>query len=253
MKKTFIYFLALLAISFNAQSLSAQKETQLGVKGGLAIPNLTTTTSNPLSNGWKSRLGPYFGAFVNFELSNRLSIQTELNYSAQGGKKNGVQAMPGSNFTAFFSPNPAPQYLYATYNSESMLNYLELPILVMADFPLSKTWTFFVDAGPYAGYLLSAKDVTKGSSNVYLDAGETQQITPQAVSFDGTKDIKSDLKKFNTGIQGGIGFSLKLKSGLLILSGGGNYGLVNIQKDKANGSNHTGAGTVTLGYSIKLK
>ena len=253
MKKLFNYFLfSLLIVCVNEQSLLAQKKIWIGANAGLAIPDLKSSSTNPISNGWKSRLGPHFGAVADFELNKMFSIQTEINYSAQGGKKNGVQAMPGSQFASFFSPNPAPQYLYATYNSESKLNYLEIPILLKVRFPISKMTTFFIDAGPYAGYLLNAKQVNSGSSNVYLDEGETQPITPQPVPFDGTQDIKSDLKKFNMGVQGGIGFSLKAGPGMLVLSGGGNYGFIKIQKDATNGTNNTGAATVTLGYLIKI-
>jgi hypothetical protein len=254
MKKFFNFLvLLLLIVCLNEQSLMAQKKIWIGAKAGLAIPDLKSSSSNPISSGWKSRLGPYFGAFADLEINKLFSIQTEINYSAQGGKKNGVQAMPGSQFANFFSPNPPPQYLYATYNSEAKLNYLEIPILLKADFPFSTKWIFFLDAGPYAGFLLNAKQVNKGSSNIYLDKEETQPITPQAVPFDGTQDIKSDLKKFNAGIQGGVGLSVKLKSGILILSGGGNYGFIKIQKDETNGTNNTGAATVTLGYLIKIR
>ena len=253
MRKLFNSSLILLFIfSFTAQSLSAQKKIWLGAKAGLAIPNLTSTSSNPLSNGWQSRLGAYFGAVADFELTKKFSIQTEINYSAQGGKKNGLQTMPGTDFANYFYPNPAPQYLYANYSSESKLNYLEIPVLLKMRFPFSKKWEFFADLGPYAGFLVSAKDVTRGSSNIYLDATETQQLTPQPYTFDGTQNIKNDLKKFNTGVQGGVGFSLHLKTGMLVLSGGGNYGFIKIQKDNADGSNNTGAGTVTLGYLIKI-
>ena len=254
MKKLFNYFLFLpFIVCFNKQSLLAQRKIWIGAKAGLAIPDLKSSSSNPISSGWKSRLGPYFGAFADFEINEKFSLQTEINYSAQGGKKNGVQTMPGDQFASFFSPNPPPQYLYATFNSEAKLNYLEIPILLKVDFPFSNGWTFFLDAGPYAGLLLSAKQANKGSSNIYLDKGETQPITPQPVPFDGTEDIKSDLKKFNTGIQGGIGVSLKLRSGVLVLSAGGNYGFIKIQKDETNGTNNTGAATVTLGYLISLK
>ena len=253
MRKLFICFSILFLFCFPTQSLLAQKKISIGPKAGLAIPNLTSSSSNPISSGWKSRLGSYFGAVADIMLNKKISIQTELNYSAQGGKKNGKQTMAGSDFANYFYPNPAPQYLYANYNSTAKLNYLELPVLVKLHFVMSKQWTFFADVGPYAGFLLNAKDVTKGSSNIYLDAAETQQITPQPVPFDGTQDIKKDLKKFNTGIQGGIGFALKLKTGSLMISGGGNYGFIKIQKDETNGTNNTGAGTVTLGYLIDIK
>jgi hypothetical protein len=66
------------------------------------------------------------------------------------------------------------------------------------------------------------------------------------VSFDQTSDIKSDLKNFNWGIQGEVGLEVRVSHrSNIILTAGGNYGLIKIQKDKANGENNTGAATVT--------
>jgi hypothetical protein len=65
--------------------------------------------------------------------------------------------------------------------------------------------------------------------------------------------VKDDIKKFNVGIQGGIGFSMRFENeSKLVFSAGGNYGFIPIQKDEANGKNNTGAATVTLGYLINL-
>ncbi len=65
-------------------------------------------------------------------------------------------------------------------------------------------------------------------------------------------DIKEDIKSFNYGIQGAAGFSFDLESGSLRILAGGNYGLTSIQKDTANGNDHTGAVTVTVGYLFNL-
>jgi len=62
-----------------------------------------------------------------------------------------------------------------------------------------------------------------------------------------------EIKKFNFGIQGGIGVSMLFANeSKLQFSIGGNYGFIPIQKDEANGKNNTGAATVTLGYMIIL-
>ncbi|HRI23008.1 MAG TPA: outer membrane beta-barrel protein, partial [Panacibacter sp.] len=155
---------------------------------------------------------------------------------------------------AFFPPNtPVPPYLYANFYSEGKFGYLELPILLKANFSLGETLSFFLNGGPYFGYLLNAKSITSGSSNIYLDDKLTQPFLPAPVSFDQTMDIKNDLKKFNFGIQGGIGLALNLPNeNELMLTLGGNYGLIHIQKDEANGKNSIGAATATLAYLIKL-
>ena len=149
-----------------------------------------------------------------------------------------------------------PTYLYANFKTVARLNYLELPVMIKYSIPLNEKFDFFINAGPYAGLLLSAKNVSSGTGNVYLDAQETQQIPtqllPQPVSFAGTQDIKSSLKQFNTGIQGGVGISLKIKNNLLFFAASGNYGFIAIQKNSSDGQNNTGAATATLGYLIKF-
>ena len=81
----------------------------------------------------------------------------------------------------------------------------------------------------------------------------TQPFLAAPISFDQTMDIESELKTFNFGIQGGIGLALNLPNeSKLMLTVGGNYGLIPIQKDEVNGKNNIGAATATLGYLIKL-
>jgi hypothetical protein len=227
----------------------------LGVKGGLSIPNLSSGTNDPVSSGYSSREAPYFGVVAEKKLSHLITLHAELNYSSQGGKKDGVQAIPGSNFAEYFQAvqEPTPDYLYATYNSVAKLNYLELPVIADFNFPLGKTFSFFVGAGPYAGYLLNAKQVTSGSSLLYLDAAEMEPLPfPEPTNFDTTVSITSQIHKFNVGIQGGLGLSLNMKTSKFVLTAGGNYGFLNIQKNSEDGKNNTGAATVTLSYLIKL-
>ncbi|HWB24071.1 MAG TPA: porin family protein [Chitinophagaceae bacterium] len=255
MKSSLRRYCLILALLVTATINSySQKDLLLGVKAGIDIPNLTAgngSGSNPVSKGWSSRLGPYFGAVCIYKLTGKFALQAELNYSSQGGKKNGKQAIPTSDFT----PNPptgTPEYLYANLNSVSRLNYLELPVMARLSFPLGKGWHFFVTGGPYFGYLVAAKDIVKGTSNVYADENEQMPLTPQAITFDNSQDVKSDIKKFNVGIQGGIGISTRAPAGSIMLNIGGNYGFIPIQKDKANGQNNTGAANITVGYLFKL-
>lgn len=233
-------FAILLANITNAQNFT------IGARAGISIPNLSSraSESNPLNTGYKSRLGPDAGIFGEYHFSTLFSIEGMLEFSSQGGKKDGMQAFPNPQ-------GQEPPYLYANFKSEAKLNYLLVPILAKFGWNLSSTSPvrIYVDAGPFAGFLLSAHQVTSGSSVVYADAQGQQPIPNMpAQSFAADNDIKSQLNTFNVGVSGNVGIAYKFSKSNIFIEGGGNYGFLNIQKGTANGKNNTGAGTVAIGY-----
>ena len=249
MKKINYLFLAFLMLSFvkvNAQGFA------LGVRGGLSIPNLSAGGSeqNPLNTGYSSRQGPDVGIFAEYKFSSLFSIQPMIEYSSQGGKKDGLQAYPTPAEAAPLFPNGAPPYLYAKFNSEAKLNYLAIPILAKFGWTFKHTpLRLYVDAGPFVSFLVSAKQVTTGSSPSYLDAGGTQPLPGGAQSFNESTDLKDQLHTTNIGFEGNLGLAYIFGNSNIFIEGGGNYGLLNIQKGTANGKNNTGAATITAGYS----
>ena len=232
----------------------AQRSIDFGIKAGISIPDLTSgTKDNPISTGYSSRLDADAAIHAEFHLSKRFSIQPQLEYSSQGGKKNGVQAFTlPSGMLSQFPPGQAPEYVYASYKSEAKMNYLLLPVLAKYHFASRKNWGTYIAAGPFVSLLLSAKNITKGSSIIYLDEQALQPLTPEQQSFDNNENIRKDLHHFNTGISGHVGISYQLANGILFIEGGGNYGFIDIQKDKANGSNKTGAAVIDLGYQFRF-
>lgn len=220
------------------------QETFVGVRGGISIPNLSGGT-NEVSKGYTSRLGPVFGALLEWGIKKDFALQFEVNYASQGGQKNGMQ--PITNPPSQLPPNPNGYY-YANFKNEAILNYLEIPVMA------KWSWTnFYVNAGPYIGFLLNAKTKTSGSSNIYADNQGTQQVTPQPVPFDSTTDVKSDIKSANFGISGGIGFKQPVYHGHVFIDARFEYGFNSIQKNTSvDGKSHTGGVFVTAGYAFKL-
>jgi hypothetical protein len=235
---TFVSILGILSV--DAQG------TYLGLKGGVSFPNLSSGSKNqnPLANGYKSMVGGDFGLVAVFPINDWFSIQPEIDYSQQGGTHKGLQAIPNSY--------PPPTYLYANFKNVAHLNYLLVPIMARFDFKLGEKFKFFASAGGFAGFLLSAKQVSSGSSPIYYDQGGTTQVAPTQ-SFDRTTDIKSDEHTFNVGAIAAVGFSHDIPGGKLFIDGGFNYGFIRIQKSSDNGTNYTGAGNMHIGYLYKLK
>jgi hypothetical protein len=256
--KKFIFFTAfslLTILFFNVQA----QNVAIGVQGGLSIPDLSSgSNTTPLSEGYSSRAGADFGINAEFKISNLFSLQPQLEYSSQGGQKNGRQAYPtpaaADGYYEEIQQTP-PTYLYADYKSVAKFDYLMLPILAKFGWDIKRSpIRIFVDAGPFVDYLLSAHQVTSGTSDSYqlnTDGSYTQLPFP-ASNFDANTDIKDQLHEWNVGFEANLGVQYKFKRSYIFIEGGGNYGFINVQKNAVDGSNNTGAGTVEIGYSYWL-
>lgn len=252
MKKLIFYSLTFVFL-FICFTVNAQ-DIALGVKGGISIPNLSSGGSGqtPLSTGYSSRTGPDFSIFGEFKISSLFSIQPQVEYSSQGGKKDGLQAFPTPpQVAAEFPSGQAPQYLYADYKSEAKLNYLMIPVLAKFGWNINKSpWRFYVDAGPFVSFLTSAHQITSGNSQFYTDPAGTQPLPGGTQSFNNNQNIKDQLNTTNFGVEGNLGFNYSIgKTCNVFIEGGFNYGFINIQKVAADGKNNTGAAEVQVGYS----
>jgi hypothetical protein len=231
----------------------------VGLRAGSSIPDLRDNGGNDLSKGWSSRVAPYFGAFAELQVTPAFSVQAEVDYAAQGGKKDGLQPII-TDLSALGAP--ADLTLYARFKNTAKLDYLEIPVLAKYHFgPANR---LFVGAGPYVGFLLSAKTVTSGQSSIYLDPQGAQPLVfPQGSPYEGqpippqdfgaTTDGKADLHAFNWGVQAGVGCALPAGPGVASLELRGGLGLANLQKDTAtNGKNVTGNLVIALGYGMRF-
>jgi len=229
---------------------------RLGIKAGTSIPNLHSDESNEISQGYESKLAENFGIIADIDISETFSIKTGLDYSEQGGIREGQQ--PVTNLPAqFVQMLPDGTYLYADFYNEAVLNYLEVPLMGKLQF--GRKIKYYINAGPYLGFLLNAKQVTEGNSQFYLDKTGTMPLTVQgqplpSQSFDATTDIEDDIESTNFGITGGIGLGYGLNNdNSLVLDARVAYGLNPIQKDtSANGKSRTGGIFLTLGYMFAL-
>jgi hypothetical protein len=261
MKKV-IAALFIMACSVNmawSQSLSENgvHRFTIGAFGGLNMPKLTGGGGNPLSENWSSREGAAFGLTFTWNTGPHFAWRADVLYSSEGGQRDGMQAIDGSSYNPQV---PAGTYFYAKFKNESILNYLEVPVMGKYSFFLSKSSKFYVDLGPYIGFKLKARQRTKGSSIIYADPAGNQPVSvnPQtgeiiSVSMDSDTNIKNQIRTMNLGLTGGIGLTQKLGFGELFFDLRGAYGLTNIQKyPETDGNNHMGNLLLSLGYSVPL-
>jgi hypothetical protein len=227
----------------------------VGLNAGSSIPNLRDNGGNDVSKGWSSRLAPFFGLSADLAMTPAFSLEMDVNYAAQGGKRNGMQPLPFSSpeLDALLQGTPYEgATLYSDLKTTAKLDYVEIPVLAKYHFGLAKR--FFVGAGPYVGLLLAAKTDASGPGAIYVAGGAQELPNPGGWSpIDVRYDNKPDLRDWNWGIQGGAGYQQPYGPGLLGLTIRGGLGLMNLQRDTAvNGKSSTGVLVIALGYSARL-
>lgn len=260
MKKLIATSLIILFVSVSALAQSSTDQGvpkfTLGAFYGLNIPKLTGGGGNPLSENWSSRAGEAFGLTLAWNMNQHFAWTVDVLYSSEGGQRNGLQAIDGSSFNPLVS---AGTFFYANFKNESVLNYLEVPVMAKYSLSFSKSTRLYLDLGPYVGFLLNANQKTSGSSIVYADAAGTQAISVNPAtgqvfssSFDANTKITDQIQALTFGFTGGIGCSQNVGFGEIILNVRGAYGLTNIQKNSKDGKNNSGNLLISLGYSIPL-
>jgi hypothetical protein len=233
-----------------AASLAAQAvDIATGLRGGINIPRLSGGGGNELSRDYESILAPNVGVVAEYGLGGGASLLLEANYNGQGGQRKGYQA---------YQQTAEGQYYYADITIKCLLYYLEIPLMLKYEGHIAERWSWFIQGGPYAGYLISAEQETRGTSQIYTDANRTPltvdgQALP-AQSFDADTDIKSELNDWNVGLTAGVGVAYRLDDRhQLFLDVRGEYGLISIQKNTAtSGSSKTGCASMLLGYKLNF-
>ncbi len=225
----------------------------LGVHAGISIPDIRGSQTDIFTKNFTSRQGPYFGLTADIPLTGRFSLAVDLNYVSQGGLRRGMQPITMDTSQL---PIPPGTLIYADFRNETILDYLEVPVMARVTF--GSKLRFFFDLGPYAGYLVRGKAVTKGVSALYLDEAGTMPIIippdtePLQVDLGATTDVKDSIHPFNVGLAGGGGLILPVGPGQIVLEARFQLGLGDLQKDPQDGNTQTGAVLVSLGYMLPV-
>nr|WP_294862666.1 porin family protein [uncultured Fluviicola sp.] len=224
MKNTFIIltFISIGITSLNAQSLNRY---DWGIEGG---PNLSTFKDQPR---FDARVKMFFSGGVCFQYNSRkiFSLRMGLSYQKKGYQEE-VKDKGSSGI------------VYSSIDMTFNYHYLTLPILARATF--GKKVKFFINAGPYASYLLAQRVTSKISQAVPVQAYNNK-------NFNGIKD-------WDLGITGGVGIAIPLKSWLISLEIRNYYGILNTSIRNSNGSNggkienYTNTTDLNIGVAYRL-
>ncbi|MES2454204.1 MAG: porin family protein [Bacteroidota bacterium] len=134
MKKLFII---LLSIGSSLTAFSQQKgKVEFGITAGL---NAATAQSGTNTNS-KSRIGFNAGAYGDVFFSDSWSVKVKLSYDQKGWNEGFIKNLDNG----------------VSFQTDYRLDYLTIP--VMANWHFGKTKNWYLNFGPYAGILLSAKE-----------------------------------------------------------------------------------------------
>ena len=160
MKKVKQLFAALVLVAFS-QAVFAQASVSVGLKAGLNVANVNTTSVGAAFN---SRTGYHAGAFVSVKLT-KIAVQPEVIFSQQGTTVN----VSGTNI-------------------ESNFNYINIP--VMLKFYLISGLN--LQAGPQFGFLTSATGADPtGVATGTVDIKSYLKSTDVSIGLGAGFDIKS--------------------------------------------------------------
>lgn len=185
-------------VSIGITTLYAQLSNRYdwGIEGG---PNLSTfrMSKNPYKEA-KPMIYGSAGFIFQFNMKKILSFKTGFSYQRKG----------------YLDPNPLyvndiGNYLGPTKNVYTY-DYITLPLLVKASF--GKQVKFFVNAGPYVGFLIGRKK---------------QEIYDHDVVYETSG--ASSYQRFDFGVAGGIGITIPIKKSWMMHAEVRNYfGLQNV-------------------------
>lgn len=188
--------MATIVVHILSASLTSFAQTS---RFALSINSLTTNFNYGKSNSAmqsykKNYSGLQFGASYQAGITPMLSIVPELSFAIKGG--------------TLTAKNPI------TINKSTLrLSTLDLPVLARIHFG-----QLYLNAGPYASYVLAARLKTDGfetfpGTKVWLPLGE-----------DG-------IRRWDYGFQAGAGYDFKLRKATLALDARYGYGMANLSKD----------------------
>lgn len=208
--------IVVLFVLFSMFTFAQTTKLRFGVHAGVNYSGLRGYT---IPDGYEflydesAAFGYIGGISINYQLKEKLSLLVELNYERKTQKAD-------NTFEIRFSFDQTPQ-LY-NFTSKRHFDYLVLPILMNYHFKDKNS--FFVNGGPFVGYLLKAT-LTSDLDVPELDTSDV--------------DLSNDFKKLDYGLAVGLGknFDIGAKNSIHIEIRN-NLGLAKINKNDVWNGGH---------------
>jgi len=221
----------LLSISFlliATLSYSQNSKIKFGIQAGLNYSDFRgyEIPVTPLYS--ETTAFAYLGGInVEYLIKEKLSLKLDLNYERKSQK--------ADNTLEIFDDNGSSK----VYNFTSKKNYDYLVLPIMIKYTFTNRNSFFINVGPYIGYLLK--------SNITNDLG----------NIDGLNNEPFETTKYNNktdfGLSVGLGKNFELKeNNSIFIEIRENLGLTNTSKNTVmgNGTVKTNSLNLIIGYSL---
>ncbi len=182
-------------------SAMAQLTWEGGVKGGISMANFYGDDVEDTS----MKIGAVGGAFVTAHINEMIGVRLEALYVQKGAE-------------AEDSVGTTVETVKAKYD------YLEIPLLAVAQFEAAEKMMINVYAGPALGILVSAK---------------VEDV-----------DVKDFTKSMDFGIAGGAGFSYAMEAFTILLEARYTLGLMSLDDTEAEADVKNGNFSIMGGFSI---
>ncbi|WP_418263349.1 porin family protein [Flavobacterium faecale] len=225
MKKLILSITFLLISTLN---YSQNSKIKFGIQGGLNYSNFRgyDIPGTPLYS--ESPAFAYLGGInIEYIIKSKLSLKLDLNYERKSQK--------ADNTLEIFDNNGSSK----VYNFTSKKNYDYLVFPIMIKYNFTNRNSFFINGGPYIGYLLK--------SNITYDLGNIDFLNNEP--FETTKyNHKTDF-----GLSIGLGKIIELnKKNSIFIEVRENLGLTNTSKNKVwgNGEVKTNSLNLIIGYQL---
>jgi len=221
MKTIHILLIFIFIFGINITSPAQTSKFNVGVEGGPSLIFLRGV--NEFNQGYHGGIGFSGGLFLQYNFSKRFSLRTNVAFDRKGaGMTLQLTDVIG---------NPISKL-----NARSNFDYLTLPVLLRATF--GRRTQFFLNAGPFVGYLISRNFVIKDDNWQYSPINSA-----------------SLYKRFDTGISGGFGVLIPVGSKFAIsIEGRNNFGLFTISQPGGSigGPVQTNSSNLLIGFTYKL-
>jgi hypothetical protein len=216
--KRIAILITLLVFAFSLSAFAQDKvakKFEWGIQAGLCMGNASGDSAKA-DPGWtkKMKVGFGGGVFVTYKFAEQFAIQPEFLYVQKGVK-----------------------YDSGSYKFTVKVDYIEVPVYLTFLPKVQGKIQPTIFAGPYFGFLMSAKGKTEG----YPDAADNVE-----------QDVKDSTKKVDVGISFGAGFGYKINpKGELFLNVRYDLGMTKIDDHAEPADTKSNMFAVMLGYRFK--